>query len=196
MTAFPNVLKQPSSAAPSGGDLLSSVCTQAANAVNGAGERPGVPLAPDMPCSWVIRPVSGLAPPDWALTQLKNEVRLRLGAQDAGAVLGGSAAGCAVPAVVEPVSDAGVSLGDGSVPGWSCWVTVPTSGGLAEESDDPAAAGTATATRLVESRAANASLGRTTQITTATLSGYARAWPPRQRLNARRHSFTAVYDRR
>jgi hypothetical protein len=95
------------------------------------------------------------------------------GSPPAGAVVVVVAAGSFVPAVVDPVSEDVELLDDGEALGVSCWLIVPKSGGAAEESDDPAAAGTATATRLVESRAANASLGRTTQITSAWRGGYA-----------------------
>jgi hypothetical protein len=56
----------------------------------------------------------------------------------------------------------GVALALADASGVSWLVTVPTPGGVVAVSDDPAAAGIATATRLVASRAANAYLGRTT----------------------------------
>jgi hypothetical protein len=86
-----------------------------------------------------------------------------LAAALAGAVvLAAAAAGCWVPSVVDPVPAEADSVGDGAVLGEVCWVSVPMSGEVADVSEDPAAAGIATATRLVVSRAANASLGRTT----------------------------------
>jgi hypothetical protein len=85
-----------------------------------------------------------------------------LAAALAGAVVAAAVAGWLVPAVVDPVPAEADAVGDAAALGDACWVSVPTPDGVADVSDDPAAAGTATATRLVESRAANASLGRTT----------------------------------